>query len=177
MLVNRRKVAGVLAEAERRHRRPGNRPERQPVTRAAPGRRKVAAGSLLTTDGVRRERAPILADLLLRLEQAYDRWREGGLDAIYDGLGARDFLRGRRVFVDGETGSGSPSTAAAGSRSRSTASAGSSRAARSSSSARRTRPATVDDRTLRLSPASVATIRTTLARTGRRIDTFAGADA
>ena len=60
--------------------------------------------SLLTVDGRRRERAPLLADLLLRLEQAYDAWREGGLDAIYAGLGARDFLRGRKVSVDGETG-------------------------------------------------------------------------
>ena len=41
--------------------------------------------------------APILADLLLELEQRYDAWRDGGLDAIYDDLGARDFLRGRRV--------------------------------------------------------------------------------
>ena len=66
----------------------------------------MAPGSLLTTDGVRRERAPILADLLLDLEQAYDRWLEGGLDALYDRLGPRDFLRGRRVSVDGETGVG-----------------------------------------------------------------------
>jgi hypothetical protein len=28
------------------------------------------------------------------------------LDALYDGLGARDFLRGRRVVVDGEAGLG-----------------------------------------------------------------------
>ena len=67
---------------------------------------KVAPGSLLTTDGIRRERAPLLADLLLDLEQAYDRWLEGGLDALYDRLGPRDFLRGRRVSVDGETGVG-----------------------------------------------------------------------
>jgi BirA family biotin operon repressor/biotin-[acetyl-CoA-carboxylase] ligase len=60
--------------------------------------------SLLTIDGRRRERAPLIADLLLRLEQAYDAWSEGGLDAIYAGLGARDFLRGRKVSVDGETG-------------------------------------------------------------------------
>ena len=50
------------------------------------------------------ERVPILADLLLELEQRYDAWREGGLDALYDDLGARDFLRGRRVTVDGVAG-------------------------------------------------------------------------
>ena len=60
--------------------------------------------SLLTIDARRRERAPLLADLLLRLEHAYGAWREGGLDAIYVGLGARDFLRGRKVSVDGQTG-------------------------------------------------------------------------
>jgi BirA family biotin operon repressor/biotin-[acetyl-CoA-carboxylase] ligase len=60
--------------------------------------------SLLTIDGRRRERAPLLADLLLRFEQAYDAWRDGGLDALYSGIGARDFLRGRKVSVNGETG-------------------------------------------------------------------------
>jgi biotin-(acetyl-CoA carboxylase) ligase len=49
-------------------------------------------------------RVPILIDLLLELEQHYDAWRDGGLDAIYDDLGARDFLRGRRVTVDGVAG-------------------------------------------------------------------------
>ncbi|HWQ00476.1 MAG TPA: hypothetical protein VN449_00030, partial [Gaiellaceae bacterium] len=33
-----------------------------------------------------------------------EQWREGGLDAVYDGLGSRDFLRGRAVTVDGTTG-------------------------------------------------------------------------
>jgi biotin-(acetyl-CoA carboxylase) ligase len=50
------------------------------------------------------ERGPIFADLLLELERQYDAWREGGLDAIYDDLGARNFLRGRRVTVDGVDG-------------------------------------------------------------------------
>jgi biotin-(acetyl-CoA carboxylase) ligase len=42
----------------------------------------------------------VLADLGHRYEQ----WQQGGLDAVYDGLGARDFLRGRPVTVDGTTG-------------------------------------------------------------------------
>ena len=42
--------------------------------------------------------------MLLELELRYDAWREGGLDALYDDLGARDFLRGRRVTVDGVAG-------------------------------------------------------------------------
>ena len=31
---------------------------------------------------------------------ATTQWRDGGLDAVYDGLGPRDFLRGRRVSVE-----------------------------------------------------------------------------
>lgn len=106
VLVNRRKVGGILAEAE------GNRVvlgfglNVNQSREQLPADSKVAAGSLRTVDGVRRERAPILADLLLVLEHAYRRWRDGGLDAIYERLGSRDFLRGRRVFVDGRAGLG-----------------------------------------------------------------------
>jgi len=106
VLVNRRKVAGILAEAEGTSAILGVGLNVNQSREQRPADSTVAAGSLLTTDGVRRERAPILVDLLLRLERAYDLWRSGGLDAIYEGLGARDFLRGRRVFVDGEAGLG-----------------------------------------------------------------------
>jgi hypothetical protein len=40
------------------------------------------------------------------LEHDYGLWVDRGLDALYDSLGARDFLRGRRVFLDGEPGTG-----------------------------------------------------------------------
>jgi BirA family biotin operon repressor/biotin-[acetyl-CoA-carboxylase] ligase len=106
VLVNRRKVAGVLAEASEGRVVLGMGLNVNQTRDELPEETTVAAGSLLTTDGVRRERAPILADLLQRLERAYDRWCEGGLDAIYDGLGARDFLRGRRLLVDGESAVG-----------------------------------------------------------------------
>jgi len=65
---------------------------------------RVPPGSLRTADGVVRERAPILALLLARLEREYDLWLEGGLDAVFDRLGSRDFLRGRRISVDGTSG-------------------------------------------------------------------------
>ncbi len=102
-MLNRRKVAGVLAEG-----RDGvivlgmginvnQRLEELPDARVAPG-------SLRTADGVVRERAPLLALLLARLEREYDLWREGGIDAVFDRLGARDFLRGRAVSVDGISG-------------------------------------------------------------------------
>jgi BirA family transcriptional regulator, biotin operon repressor / biotin---[acetyl-CoA-carboxylase] ligase len=106
VLVNRRKVAGVLAEASEGRVVLGMGLNVNQTRGELPEDATVAAGSLLTVDGVRRGRAPILADLLARLERAYDRWREGGLDAIYDGLGARDFLRGRRLLVDGESALG-----------------------------------------------------------------------
>jgi BirA family transcriptional regulator, biotin operon repressor / biotin---[acetyl-CoA-carboxylase] ligase len=67
---------------------------------------QVAPASLYLVDGARRPRAPILADLLAELEHAYGRWRDGGLEALYNTLGARDFLRGRTVFLDGEAGVG-----------------------------------------------------------------------
>jgi BirA family biotin operon repressor/biotin-[acetyl-CoA-carboxylase] ligase len=106
VLVNRRKVAGVLAETAGDAVVLGIGLNVNQSREQLPLDAKVAPGSLLTVDGVRRERAPLLADLLLDLELAYDEWREGGLDALYDRLGARDFLRGRRISLDGETGVG-----------------------------------------------------------------------
>jgi BirA family biotin operon repressor/biotin-[acetyl-CoA-carboxylase] ligase len=106
VLVNRRKVAGVLAEASEGRVVLGMGLNVNQTRAELPPDATIAAGSLLTTDGIRRERAPILADLLGRLERAYDLWRDGGLDAVYDGLGARDFLRGRRLLVDGESAVG-----------------------------------------------------------------------
>ena len=106
VLVNRRKVAGILAETAGDAVVLGVGLNVNQTRDQLPSDTKVQPASLLTTDGTRRERAPILADLLARLEEAYDGWREGGLDALYNGLGARDFLRGRRVLVDGEAGLG-----------------------------------------------------------------------
>jgi BirA family biotin operon repressor/biotin-[acetyl-CoA-carboxylase] ligase len=106
VLVNRRKVAGILAETAGEAVVLGVGLNVNQTRDQLPSDAKVQPASLLTTDGTRRERAPILADLLARLEEAYDGWREGGLDALYNGLGARDFLRGRRVLVDGEAGLG-----------------------------------------------------------------------
>jgi BirA family biotin operon repressor/biotin-[acetyl-CoA-carboxylase] ligase len=59
------------------------------------------AGSLRTLTGREHDRASVLAALLVRLEHHYDAWREGGLAALFQDIGARDFLRGRRVTVDG----------------------------------------------------------------------------
>ena len=62
------------------------------------------AGSLLTLTGRETDREALLSALLEDLEARYADWSEGGLDAVYEGLGPRDFLRGRRVSVNGTSG-------------------------------------------------------------------------
>jgi BirA family biotin operon repressor/biotin-[acetyl-CoA-carboxylase] ligase len=62
------------------------------------------AGSLRTTTGREWDRSELLASLLDFLERRYESWLAGGLDAVYEGLAPRDFLRGRRVSVNGTRG-------------------------------------------------------------------------
>jgi BirA family transcriptional regulator, biotin operon repressor / biotin---[acetyl-CoA-carboxylase] ligase len=62
------------------------------------------AGSLRTLTGREFDREELLAQLLEDLAIRYSTWRGGGLDAVYEGLGPRDFLRGRRVSVNGTSG-------------------------------------------------------------------------
>jgi BirA family biotin operon repressor/biotin-[acetyl-CoA-carboxylase] ligase len=100
VMLRRRKVAGCLAEA-----RDGtvilgigvnvnqSRDELPPN-----------AGSVLTLTGRELDREDLLATLLDDLTARYADWREGGLDAVYEGLGPRDFLRGRQVSVNGTSG-------------------------------------------------------------------------
>ena len=104
VMVNRKKVAGVLAEARGGTVVVGIGVNVNQSRDDLPRDTRMPVASLLTIDGVARDRAPLLADLLARLERHYDLWREHGLDGIYDDLGARDFLRGRRVQVDGASG-------------------------------------------------------------------------
>lgn len=104
VMVNRRKVAGVLAEATDGVVVLGIGLNVNQRRDELPQETTVPAGSLLTTDAVRRVRAPILADLLYELERTYRRWTVDGLAGLYDELGPRDFLRNRKVFLDGETG-------------------------------------------------------------------------
>ena len=62
------------------------------------------AGSLYTLTGRTYDREQLLDALLQDLGRRYDEWLDGGLDAVYDALGARDFLRSRRVSVNGTSG-------------------------------------------------------------------------
>ena len=106
VMLNRRKVAGVLAEAADGAVVVGIGLNVNQERDQLPQDTKVAAASLYTIDGVKRDRAPLLASILERLEQNYDAWVERGLNGVYDSLGSRDFLRGRRIELDGESGVG-----------------------------------------------------------------------
>jgi BirA family biotin operon repressor/biotin-[acetyl-CoA-carboxylase] ligase len=100
VMLRREKVAGILAEA-----RDGavvlgiGVNVNQTRDQLPPG-----AGSLRTATGREWDRVQLLESLLVDLQRCYSQWREGGLDALYGLLGARDFLRGRRVSVDGTSG-------------------------------------------------------------------------
>ena len=104
VMVNRRKVAGVLAEARQGVVVLGIGVNVNQTREELPGNAKVPTASLRTVDGIVRDREQVLALLLARLDMLYAAWWKGGLDAVYDDLGGRDFLRGRRVSVDGATG-------------------------------------------------------------------------
>jgi len=62
------------------------------------------AGSIRTLTGRDWDREDLLATVLDDLGSRYSAWRAGGLDAVFDGLGPRDFLRGRQVTVNGTSG-------------------------------------------------------------------------
>ena len=104
VMLDRRKVAGCLAEMRDGAVVLGIGLNVNQGPDYLPAETRTPAGSLRSVTGRVLERGPILAGLLLELEHRYDAWRDAGLDAIYDDLGARDFLRGRRVTVDGVEG-------------------------------------------------------------------------
>lgn len=104
VMVNRRKVAGVLAEARDGTVVLGIGINVNQTRDELPGDARQPVASLRTIDGREHDRAALLAELLVRLDRFYGAWLEGGLDAVFHDLGSRDFLRGRRVSVDGATG-------------------------------------------------------------------------
>jgi BirA family transcriptional regulator, biotin operon repressor / biotin---[acetyl-CoA-carboxylase] ligase len=104
VMVNRRKVAGVLAEARDDAVVLGIGINVNQTRDELPQDARQPVGSLRTIDGREHDRAALLTDLLVKLDRFYGAWREAGLDAVFHDLGARDFLRGRRVSVDGATG-------------------------------------------------------------------------
>jgi BirA family biotin operon repressor/biotin-[acetyl-CoA-carboxylase] ligase len=104
VMVNRHKVAGVLAEGSEGVVVLGIGINVNQTRGELPQNGRIPVGSLLTTDAVKRERAPLLAVLVGEIERAYKLWQAGGLGELYEELGSRDFLRGRRITVDGTSG-------------------------------------------------------------------------
>jgi BirA family transcriptional regulator, biotin operon repressor / biotin---[acetyl-CoA-carboxylase] ligase len=100
VMLRRTKVAGILAEARDGAVVLGIGINVNQTREQLPER----GGSLRTATGMEWDRDSVLDAVLDALGIRYAQWREGGLDAVYDGLGARDFLRGRTVTVDGTSG-------------------------------------------------------------------------
>jgi BirA family transcriptional regulator, biotin operon repressor / biotin---[acetyl-CoA-carboxylase] ligase len=100
VMLRRKKVAGCLAEMRDGAVILGIGLNVNQTREQLPDR----AGSLRTLTGREWKREELLASLLTDLRHRYAEWLEGGLDAVYEGLGPRDFLRGRRVSVNGTEG-------------------------------------------------------------------------
>ena len=101
VMLNRRKVAGILSELSDGTVVVGIGINVNQTRDEFPLDTPTEAGSLRTLTGTSYDRAVLLGSLLFRLERIYDGWRHGGLDDLYGEIGARDFLRGRRITVDG----------------------------------------------------------------------------
>ena len=106
VMLNRRKVAGILSELSEGAVVVGIGINVNQTRDELPRDTSTEAGSLRTLTGVTYDRAVVLGSLLDHLERHYESWREGGLPALYSEIGARDFLRGRRITVDGEPATG-----------------------------------------------------------------------
>ncbi len=100
VMLRRQKVAGCLAEARDDAVVLGIGVNVEQTTAELPPN----AGSIRTLTGRGCDRADLLSTVLDDLGSRYSSWRTGGLDAVYDGLGPRDFLRGRHVTVNGTSG-------------------------------------------------------------------------
>jgi BirA family transcriptional regulator, biotin operon repressor / biotin---[acetyl-CoA-carboxylase] ligase len=105
VMLDRRKVAGILLESASGV-TCGIGVNVNQAAGELPAGTPVPAGSLRTITGRQHDRATLLVDLLEGLERHYHLWLDGGLDAIFDGIGARNFLQGRRVRAGSTEGTG-----------------------------------------------------------------------
>ena len=107
VILDERKVAGILAEMRGDAIVVGIGINRQPDTRPA------SAGHA-NRQPPRSSRSPtgdydvesVLATLLERLSDRYEAWRDDGLDAVFDEISARNFLFGRPLRVGDVAGTG-----------------------------------------------------------------------
>jgi BirA family transcriptional regulator, biotin operon repressor / biotin---[acetyl-CoA-carboxylase] ligase len=106
VLLDRQKVAGILLEARGDAVVCGIGVNVNQTREQLPPEARARAGSLRTITGREHDRAALLADLFGRLEEHYESWRRDGLETLFAGIGARNFLFGRRLHVDGRSGTG-----------------------------------------------------------------------
>jgi BirA family biotin operon repressor/biotin-[acetyl-CoA-carboxylase] ligase len=104
VLVSGAKVSGILAELRERAVVIGIGLNVNQAPDQLPRETTTPSTSLRAIDAVVRERAPLLAELLFRLQLRYDEWLRDGLRAVRHELERRDFLRGRQVCASGIDG-------------------------------------------------------------------------
>jgi BirA family transcriptional regulator, biotin operon repressor / biotin---[acetyl-CoA-carboxylase] ligase len=106
VMLNRRKVAGILAEMRGDDVVIGIGVNVNQTTAELPSKTRTPASSLRALTGSVYEREAVLARLLERLEIRYSAWRTGGLDAVFDEIGSRNFLFARTIRVGDVSGVG-----------------------------------------------------------------------
>lgn len=104
VLLEGRKVAGVLLEAAGEEVVCGIGINVAQADDELPAGTRVPAGSLLAVTGRAPDRAELLAAFLEIFEHRYHAWCRAGLAPLLDELEARNALRGKRVEVGGEVG-------------------------------------------------------------------------
>ncbi len=104
VMLNRRKVAGILAEMRDSVVVVGIGINVNQTREQLPADARTPAGSLRSLTGCEYDRDDVSATLFARFDQRYAQWLDRGLDGVFDDLGSRDFLRGRRVRVGDEAG-------------------------------------------------------------------------
>jgi BirA family biotin operon repressor/biotin-[acetyl-CoA-carboxylase] ligase len=104
VMLNRRKVAGILAEMRGDAVVVGIGINVNQTREQLPSDARTPAGSLRSLTGREYDRGEVLTTTLGRLDLRYAQWCAEGLGGVFEGLGSRDFLRGRRVRLGGDVG-------------------------------------------------------------------------
>ncbi len=106
VMLNRRKVAGILAEMRGDAVVIGIGINVNQTREQLPSDARTPAGSLRSLTGREYDRERVLASLLERLGTRYEAWRIGGLEAVFDEIGSRNFLFARTIRVGDVAGIG-----------------------------------------------------------------------
>ncbi len=106
VMLNRRKVAGILAEMRGDAVVIGIGVNVNQTAGQLPAETRTPAGSLRSLTGREYDRDAVLAAVLERLETRYAAWRADGLDGVFDEIGSRNFLFARTIRVGDVSGVG-----------------------------------------------------------------------